>query len=45
MKILNKRLYLSYEQPELCITDVRAEHGFAYSSVLDNMYETEGNWD
>lgn len=45
MKILQKRLNPDYEQPKLCVTDVRAEHGFAYSSTLDNLYETEGSWD
>ena len=44
-RMLKKRLELDYEQPKLCVADVRAERGFAYSSTLDNMYETEGNWD
>lgn len=33
-----------YKMPELDVVDICAERGFGNSSMLDNMYETEGNW-
>jgi hypothetical protein len=34
-----------YERPELYSVYVEVEHGFSYSTTLDDMRETLGDWE
>lgn len=34
-----------YEQPELSQVCVNVELGFFHSGTIDNMHETNGNWE
>ena len=36
---------LEYEQPQISILAVEIEQGFAQSSQLDDMKESEGQWE
>ena len=44
MKKLLKRGALEYEQPQITTLLFEAEQGFATSSMLDDMKETQGEW-
>jgi hypothetical protein len=44
MKRALKRGALEYEQPQVESILLAMEQGFAKSSQLDDMYETEGEW-
>lgn len=35
---------LKYEQPQINVVAVEIEHGFAQSSQLDDMKESNGEW-
>ena len=49
MKAVFKMSSESYTSPELSMVSIRAERGFVgseeFGGSLDNMHETNGNWD
>ncbi|MBR6656320.1 MAG: hypothetical protein IKL20_06955 [Alistipes sp.] len=44
MKVFIKRFNNNYHSPKLVVEQVCVENGFAGSSTLDDMYETDGEW-
>lgn len=44
MKRALKRGVLEYEKPQVTTILLKAEQGFAKSTQLEDMYETEGEW-
>lgn len=45
MRKTNKSGTLPYESPQMEMLLLSVEQGFAYSTFLDDMTETKGEWD
>lgn len=45
MKKFVKRLSSEYEKPVVKSVEISIERGFATSSQIDDMFETEGKWE